>query len=127
MRLATLIALTLLMFSVALTACDPPTATPPPTVAEMIAVIDGERMDSAHAKRADFLLSRIANWCADSPSEKQVGDMAATTKNILREDYGLDRTVLDVLEAVNESVDSTTAGFLPCASAFALYVTLSGR
>ena len=121
--------LAVLLFALSLAACGASNATPTPTptTGGKIAVIDGERMDSTHAKRADFLLSRIAGWCADSPSEERVADMAAMSKNILRDDYGLDVTVLDVLEGANDSTSSATAGIFSCADTFTLYVILSGQ
>ena len=107
---------------------EPPnkSPTPTPTTGAMIAAIDGERMDSTYAKRADYLLSNIASWCSDSVSEERVGDMAANVKSILRDDFGLDRDILDILEEVNDSV-SVAPVPLTCAEIFALYTIFSGQ
>ena len=105
----------------------PPTPTPTPSLGEKIAVIDGEDMGSAHAKRADYLLRKIAAWCSGPPTEERVGDMAVVARDSLLEEFGVDITVLDVLEGVNESTLGVESGLLKCEEVFAFYVVLRGQ
>ena len=104
-----------------------PDVEPTPTLGQKVAVVDGESMDSAHAKRADYLLPKIARWCADSVPAERVGDMAVTSRNILLETYGVEVNVLEVLEGVNEGTTGTSAGVFKCDEAFSLYVILRGQ
>lgn len=138
-KVNTILAVTVALFILAGIACEEstpkletrpastPDAEPTPTLGQKVAVIDGESMDSAHANRADYLLPKIAQWCADSVPAERVGDMAVTSRDILLEQYGVEVNILEVLEGVNEGTLGTSAGIFKCEEAFSLYVILRGQ
>ena len=130
-KVTAVLAVVATLFALAGIACGEATATPDakrtPTLGEKVAAIDGESMDSAHAKRAEYLLPKIAEWCSGSVSAERVGDMAVKGKEILLEQYGIEVDVLEVLEGVNESTVGTGGGVLDCEEVFALYVVLRGQ
>ena len=97
------------------------------TTGAKIAALDGEPMYSAYADRADFLLGKIARWCPDDVSEERVGDMALTTRNMLRDDHGIDMDILEVLEEVDVATPDTQPALIPCPELFALYATIAGQ
>lgn len=104
-----------------------PRTTPTPTVGELIAVIDGEYGNSTYAKRGNFLASNIASWCSDSASATDVGDLATVTSNVLRDQFGIEMDVLEVLEEVKDAADETEAGVFECKDFFITYTFLRGQ
>lgn len=104
-----------------------PKATPTQTIGEMIAVIDGEYGNSTYAKRANFLAGNIASWCSDSASAERVGDLATVTSNVLRDQFGIEMDILEILEEVKDAADETEAGSVECTEIFIMYTFLRGQ
>lgn len=102
-----------------------PTSTPTP--GEMIAVIDGEYGNSTYAKRGDYLTNSIASWCSDSVSPNDVGDLATVTSNVLQDQFGIEMTILEILEEVKDATDETEAGVSECKDFFVMYTFLRGQ
>ena len=117
----------LILFALACSEGEDRPPTPTPTSGAMLAAIDGESMESTYAKRADYLLGKIARWCPGDLSAERVGDMALTARNMLRDDYGVEKDVLEVLEDVADGTTGTGPAVLSCAEVFALYVTVKGQ
>ena len=102
-----------------------PTPTATPTWGDKVAVIDGKSMDSTYAKRVDYLLRNLANWC--SLSEERIADMALVSRDSLLDTYGIEVEILDVLEEVNSTTAGLQSGFVRCEEVMALYVVLKGQ
>ena len=117
------------IFLVLVGVCSGPATPPPvptPTWGEKIAVIDGERMDSTHARRADYLLASISSKCRNS-GLGHLGDMAVITQQVLFEGYGVEVDILEVLEGVNKQLILTGHWPHSCADVFEVYGVLRGQ
>ena len=90
-------------------------------------MIDGVSTNSAHAKRADYLLGKIAGWCRGSTSEEHVANMTVVARDKLLQDYGIDLGVLDVLEGVNRSIIGVESNVYRCEEVYSAYIVLRGQ
>lgn len=104
-----------------------PRSTSTPTPGEMISVIDGEYGNTTYAKRGDYLTNSIARWCSDSASPEDVGDLATVTSNVLRDQFGIEVGVLEILEEVKDATDETESETFECRDFFVMYTLLKGQ
>ncbi|MYC05969.1 MAG: hypothetical protein F4X57_02120 [Chloroflexi bacterium] len=89
--------------------------TAPQTLGEKVVAIDGQ---AAYAKRAEYLIQSIAYACSFLTSEDDVLDMAIKTRDTFRDDSETEVSVLQVLEAANDSVMSSETRPVNCEEAF---------
>lgn len=93
----------------------------PETLGEKVVAIDGQ---AAYAKRADSLIRSIAGACSFLTGEEDVLDMAIKTRDTFRDNSGTEVSVLQVLEAANDTVMSSETRPVDCEEVFTGAVVL---
>ena len=93
------------------------------TVEEKMALIDGNYPNKTKITRYRYLLNTLEKKTGDT--KERIGDMTVKSQEILREDYGREITLLDLLEGVNKSIPSTSK--MPYANVIAAYIMIIGR
>jgi hypothetical protein len=96
----------------------------PQTVAEKMALVDGNYPLRVKIARYQYLLTTLEKKTGDS--QVRIGDMTAKSRDILREKYGKEITLLELLEAVNKSIPSSRTK-VPYANVIAAYVMFAGE
>jgi hypothetical protein len=101
----------------------PRTTTASPTVAFQLATIDqGTNPSATTVARYDRALDRAEPKCTQT--RRTIGDMAVRSVELLRDNYGIRATTLEMIEAVDQSIPPGER--MDCAEIFAILVLLMG-
>lgn len=112
----------ILVVSFTFTACQSEEAKPEPSLAEKLAVIDGESRSAA--PQYDRLLSSLDQKCEEG--QVDISDQAVRGTQIIHEQAGKSVKAREMLQAMDESIPSGMAG-MRCVEVAAAVVTLLSR
>ena len=106
----------LILLLVVLAGCG---STSEPTIAEKMAVLDGD--DAGETAQYEAALDQLSSRCDDHPSPERIADMAVVSQKQLAEG-GVHESLLEVLEHVNQAIPGSGDPDQGCAVYFGGYV-----
>jgi hypothetical protein len=108
----------LILLLAVLTGCG---STSEPTIAEKLAVLDGD--DAGVPTQYEAALGQLSSRCDDHPDPERIADMAVVSREKLTE-AGIDESLLEILQHVNQAIPESGDPDQGCAVYFGSYVFL---